>query len=157
MLHTTKENETIEPKATKMIQSLRSSLLINVCPFSYKGTTIYRRPSGVIKQPNNIFSVPDKQLYTLLEGITVTPHFVGRPACLRTVDPPLHATPFVSPSYRDLHTSSALTCSGAPLIEPGPPHAPRLRRRNGPPRHCVHERPLRHFTRPAPVRRQSAF
>jgi hypothetical protein len=27
----------------------------------------------VIKQPNYTFSVPDKRLYTLLKGITVTP------------------------------------------------------------------------------------
>jgi hypothetical protein len=31
---------------------------------------------GVIKQPNYTFSVPDKRLYTLLKGITVTPRFV---------------------------------------------------------------------------------
>jgi hypothetical protein len=36
----------LEPKAMKLNWSLRSSLLINVCPFSYKGTSIYRRPWG---------------------------------------------------------------------------------------------------------------
>jgi hypothetical protein len=86
------ESYTIEP-------DLRSSLIINVCPFSYKGTSIYRRPPGVIKQLNYTFSVPDKRLYTLSKGVTVTPALYGHPACLRTVDPPLHAAPFVSPSY----------------------------------------------------------
>jgi hypothetical protein len=56
--------------------SLRSSLLINVCPFSYKGTTIYRRPLGMNIYPNYTFSVPDKRLYTLYKGITVTPRLL---------------------------------------------------------------------------------
>jgi hypothetical protein len=50
-----------------------------------------------------------------------------------------------------------LTCNGALLIEPWPPCAPHLWCRNGPPRSCVHERPPRHITRPAPVRHRSAF
>jgi hypothetical protein len=44
LLHATKETKQTESKATKLNQSLRSSLLINVCLFSYKGTSIYRRP-----------------------------------------------------------------------------------------------------------------
>jgi hypothetical protein len=42
---------------------------------------------------NYTFSVPDKRLYTLYKGITVTL------ACLRTAKPPLHAAPLVSASY----------------------------------------------------------
>jgi hypothetical protein len=58
----------------------------------------------MIKQPNYTFSVPDKRLYTLLKGITVTPRFVrassmsshGRASftrgtfCLSFVRRPLH-------------------------------------------------------------------
>jgi hypothetical protein len=40
------KNKTLRTKALKLNWSLRSSLLINVCPFSYKETTIYRRPRG---------------------------------------------------------------------------------------------------------------
>jgi hypothetical protein len=39
-----KKTKQTEPKATKLNQSLRSSLLINVCPFSYKGTSIIGSP-----------------------------------------------------------------------------------------------------------------
>jgi hypothetical protein len=99
-----KEPKHLEPKAMKLNRSHRSSLLINVCLFSYKRTSIYRRPWGRIKQPNYTFSVPDKRLYTLLKGITVTPHFVrassvsshGRASftrgtfCLSFVRRPLH-------------------------------------------------------------------
>jgi hypothetical protein len=41
----------LEPKAMKLNRSLQSSLLINVCPFSYKGTSIYRRPWGRSNNP----------------------------------------------------------------------------------------------------------
>jgi hypothetical protein len=30
----------------------------------------------MLKHPNYTFSIPDKRLYTLFKGITVTPHFV---------------------------------------------------------------------------------
>jgi hypothetical protein len=33
-----------------------------VCPFHYKGFTIYRRPLGMIICLNYTFSVPDKRL-----------------------------------------------------------------------------------------------
>jgi hypothetical protein len=33
-----------------------------VCPFHYKGFTIYRRPLGMIIYLNYTFSVPDKRL-----------------------------------------------------------------------------------------------
>jgi hypothetical protein len=98
LLRTTEENEMNRTESYTIEPDLRSSLIINVCPFSYKGTSIYRRPPGVIKQLNYTFSVPDKRLYTLSKGVTVTPALYGHPACLRTVDPPLHAAPFVSPS-----------------------------------------------------------
>jgi hypothetical protein len=41
---------------------LRCSLLITVCPFHYKGFTIYRRPLGMVICLNYTFSVPDKLL-----------------------------------------------------------------------------------------------
>jgi hypothetical protein len=37
-----------------------------------KGLTIYRTPPGMIIYLNITFSVPDKWLYTLYNGITVT-------------------------------------------------------------------------------------
>jgi hypothetical protein len=42
--------------------SLRCSLLITVCPFHYKGFTIYRRPLGIVICLNYTFSIPDKPL-----------------------------------------------------------------------------------------------
>jgi hypothetical protein len=65
-----------DPKALRSNRHLRSSLLINVCPLSYKGISIYRRPYIRSNTPNYTFSVPDKWLYTLFKGITVTPCFV---------------------------------------------------------------------------------
>jgi hypothetical protein len=58
----------------------------------------------MLKHPNYTFSVPDKRIYTLSKGITVTPHFVrassvsshGRASftrsafCLSFVRRPLH-------------------------------------------------------------------
>jgi hypothetical protein len=38
-----------------------------------KWVTIYRTPPGMIIYLNYIFSIPDKRLYTLYKGITVTP------------------------------------------------------------------------------------
>jgi hypothetical protein len=62
-----------KPKAKKTSWSLWSSLLISVCPFYYKGVTIYRRPPGMIIHLNYTFFVPDNRLFTLYKGITVTP------------------------------------------------------------------------------------
>jgi hypothetical protein len=45
-LITLRGNRTYKPKAQETSGSLRSSLLINACLFSYKGTSIYRRPWG---------------------------------------------------------------------------------------------------------------
>jgi hypothetical protein len=46
-----KEPKHLETKAMKLNWSLRSSLLIYVCPFSYKETSIYRRPWGRSNNP----------------------------------------------------------------------------------------------------------
>jgi hypothetical protein len=67
------KRSTQKTESQELNWSLRSSLLINVCPFDYKGATIYRRPLGMIIYPNYTFSIPDKRLYTLYKGITVTP------------------------------------------------------------------------------------
>jgi hypothetical protein len=53
--HVTKEAKHSEPKALGSNRCLRSSLLVNVCPFSYKGTYIYRRPRGCSNTPITFF------------------------------------------------------------------------------------------------------
>jgi hypothetical protein len=58
-----KRDETLkETESRETSSSLRSSLLIKVCPLHYKGVTIYRRPLGMIIYLNYTFSVPDKRL-----------------------------------------------------------------------------------------------
>jgi hypothetical protein len=52
----------METESRETSWSLRSSLLINVCPLHYKGVIIYRRPLGIIVYLNYTFSVPDKRL-----------------------------------------------------------------------------------------------
>jgi hypothetical protein len=51
-----KETKHSEPKALGSNRSLRSSLLINVCPFNYKRTSVYRRPWGCSNTPITPFS-----------------------------------------------------------------------------------------------------
>jgi hypothetical protein len=53
--YATKEPKHLEPRAMKLNQSLRSSLLINVCLFSYKGASIYNRPWGRSNNPITLF------------------------------------------------------------------------------------------------------
>jgi hypothetical protein len=60
----------------------------------------------MLKHLNYTFSDPDKRLYTLFKGITVTPCFV-RASSVRTVEPPLHAASFVSFVRRPLHVRRA--------------------------------------------------
>jgi hypothetical protein len=58
-----KRDETLmETESQETSRSLRSSLLINVCPFHYNGVTIYRRPMGMTIYLNYTFSIPDKRL-----------------------------------------------------------------------------------------------
>jgi hypothetical protein len=45
------KNSKLKPKTLESNRSLRSSLLINVRSFSYKGTSIYRRPWGLSITP----------------------------------------------------------------------------------------------------------
>jgi hypothetical protein len=83
--------------------------------------------------PNYTFSVPDKRLYTLYKGITVTPRLDTGLQCV-----------FVRPSHlytrrllsllrtTPLYTSSAATCYDAPSTEPRLLFAPHLRRRTSP-------------------------
>jgi hypothetical protein len=56
----TKNTQQTEDRKTSCC--LRCSLLITVCPFHYKGFTIYRRPLGIVICLNYTFSVPDKLL-----------------------------------------------------------------------------------------------
>jgi hypothetical protein len=103
------KNKMPKLKVLRSNWSLRSSLFINTCPFSYKGTSIYRR-----SHPNYTFSIPDKRLYTLFKGTTVTLGFVRASSVSSHGRAPLHAAPFISSSYGALYTSDALTC-GVPL------------------------------------------
>jgi hypothetical protein len=68
----------------------------------------------VFNHPNYTFSIPDKCLYTLFKGTTVTPGFVRAYSVSSHDRAPLHAASFISPSYDALYTSDALTC-GVPL------------------------------------------
>jgi hypothetical protein len=63
---------------------------------------------------NYTFPFPDKWLYTLLKGITVTSSFVRVSSVSSHGRAPLHATSFVSPSYDALYTSTVPTC-GVPF------------------------------------------
>jgi hypothetical protein len=100
----------------------------------------------MLKHPNYTFSVPDKRLYTLFKGITVTLRFVRASSVSSHGRASFTRGAFVSPSYDDLYTSGALTCGGAPLTRLGPPHAPHLQRLSDPQRRCSHGRPLRRPT-----------
>jgi hypothetical protein len=53
----------------------------------------------MIIYPNYTFSVPDKWLYTLYKGITVTPRLVQASSVSSYGQAPLHAAPLVSASY----------------------------------------------------------
>jgi hypothetical protein len=59
---------------------------------------------------NYTFSFPNKWLYTLFKGITVTSSFVRVSSVSLHGRAPLHAMPFVSPFYGALYTSDVLTC-----------------------------------------------
>jgi hypothetical protein len=59
---------------------------------------------------NYIFSFPDKWLYMLFKGITVTSSFERVYNVSSHGRAPLHATPFVSPSYDTLYMSDVLMC-----------------------------------------------
>jgi hypothetical protein len=70
------QGNTWQTEDRKTSSSLRYYLLITVCPFHFKGFTIYRSPLGMVICLNYTFSVPDKRLLTLYKGITVTPGVV---------------------------------------------------------------------------------
>jgi hypothetical protein len=57
-----KQGSTQQIEDRKTSSSLRCSLFITVCPFHYKGFTIYRRPLGMVICLNYTFSVPNKWL-----------------------------------------------------------------------------------------------
>jgi hypothetical protein len=57
-----KQGNTLQTEDRLTSSSLRRSLLITVCPFHYKGFTVYRRPLGMIIRLNYTFFVPDKRL-----------------------------------------------------------------------------------------------
>jgi hypothetical protein len=98
----------------------------------------------MLKHPNYTFSIPNKWLYTLFKGITVTPRFVRASSVSSHERAPLHVAPLVSPSYGALYTSNTLTCRGTFQTEPRPLFAPHLRCRHGP--RCQHDQvgSLRH-------------
>jgi hypothetical protein len=56
------QGDTWQTEDRKTSSSLRCSLLITVCPFHYKGFTIYRSPLGMVICLNYTFFVPDKWL-----------------------------------------------------------------------------------------------
>jgi hypothetical protein len=56
------QGDTWQTEDRKTSSSLRRSLLITVCPFHYKGFTIYRSPLGMVICLNYTFFVPDKRL-----------------------------------------------------------------------------------------------
>jgi hypothetical protein len=64
----------------------------------------------VFNHPNYTFSIPDKRLYMLFKGITVTPGFVWVSSVSSHGRAPLHVAHFISSSYSALYTSGALTC-----------------------------------------------
>jgi hypothetical protein len=64
----------------------------------------------MLNHPNYTFSIPDKRLYTLFKGITVSPCFVQDTSLSSHGWAPFTRTPFISPSYVALYTSGALTC-----------------------------------------------
>jgi hypothetical protein len=57
-----KQGNTQQTEDRRFGNCLRCSLLITVCPFHYKGFTIYRRPLSMVICLNYTFSVPDKRL-----------------------------------------------------------------------------------------------
>jgi hypothetical protein len=95
------------------------------------------------KHPNYTFSVPDKRLYTLLKGITVTPRFVRASSVSShsraTFTRGVSCLCFVR---RHLHVQRAYV-SQCPLTEPGLPPALHLRRRSSPRHHPDHVKSLR--------------
>jgi hypothetical protein len=68
----------------------------------------------VLNHPNYTFFIPDKRLYTLFKGTTVTLGFVRASSVSSHGRAPLDAALFISSSYDALYTSDALTC-GMPL------------------------------------------
>jgi hypothetical protein len=83
----------------------------------------------MLKHPNYTFSIPDKQLYTLFKGITVTPRFVrassvsshGRAPftrdapCLSLVRHPLHVQhAYVSRRFSDRAQATARAAPSVP-------------------------------------------
>jgi hypothetical protein len=57
-----KQRNTPQTEDRRTGKCLRCSLLITVCPFHYKGFTIYRRPLGIVICLNYNFSAPDNPL-----------------------------------------------------------------------------------------------
>jgi hypothetical protein len=89
------------------MKTLRSSLLITVCPTNYKDPPIYRGLRTPLLQNYTFFS-PDGQLYTLFKGITVTKALYGNSNVSSHGRSSFHVAPFISPSYgAALHLRSA--------------------------------------------------
>jgi hypothetical protein len=82
----------------------------------------------MIKYPNYTFLVPDKRLYTLCKGITVTLCLLQASSVSSYGLSHLSTRRLLSLlRTAPLYTSDAATCHGAPLIEPRLPFAPHLR------------------------------
>jgi hypothetical protein len=90
----------------------------------------------MLKHPNYTFSIPDKRLYTLFKGITITPHFVwassvsshGRAyftcgaSCLSFVRHPLHVQcAYVSRCFSDRAKGTARAALSVPKRSTTPP------------------------------------
>jgi hypothetical protein len=87
----------------------------------------------MVKYPNYTFSVPDKRLYTLYKGTTVTPCLLQASIVSSYGLSHLSTRRLLSLiRTAPLYTSDAATCHGAPLTEPRLPFAPHLRRRTSP-------------------------
>jgi hypothetical protein len=64
----------------------------------------------MLNHPNYTFSIPDKRLYTLFKGITVTPCFVRATSVSSQGRAPFTRSTFYLSFVRALYTSGALTC-----------------------------------------------
>jgi hypothetical protein len=108
----------------------------------------------VFSHPNYTFSIPDKRLYTLFKGTTVTPCFVratsvsshGRASFTRGAF-------YLSFVRRPLHVRRAYVWR-VPLTRLGPPRKPSLRRRSDSRHRLSHRKAPKPPIWPLPVQRR---
>jgi hypothetical protein len=111
-----------------------------MCVYSVTREPLFIGGPGILNHPNYTFSIPDKRLYTFFKGITVTPCFVRATSVSSHGGASFTRDTFcLSFVQRPLHVRRAYMWR-APLMRPGPPHVPYLRRRSDPRRNCSHGR-----------------